>query len=213
VSSSIFAERLFQRTASFDIAVSAAQADQLERYYVMLRRWNRRMNLTALPLEIPPADEVLDRLFLEPLIAAALIENQPIKWVDVGYGGGSPAIPLKVVRAELELTMVEPKGRKAAFLREAVRHLELETAGVLTERIESIAVVPNSVDLITIRAVRMDGPLFECLKVLLTSTGRLITFGPQTSAPGYEQVAQLSLPGTASFVSMFQPTNASSGEA
>ena len=86
MSGSPFVDRLVARTAAADVAISQAQAHQLERYYDLLRQWNRRINLTALPLDVPPGDDTLDRLFLESLIAATLVDDQPGEL----FGGGRP---------------------------------------------------------------------------------------------------------------------------
>ncbi len=63
--------------------------------------------------------------------------------MDVGSGGGSPAIPLKLAVPRLRLTMVEAKARKSAFLREAVRHLGLEQRSVETARYEELLARPD----------------------------------------------------------------------
>jgi len=96
----------------------------LETYYRLLAQWNVKINLTALPLQ-PPTDSTFDRLFIEPLLAAELVPDLPGIWFDLGSGGGSPALPLKLIRPSLSLTLVESKTRKAAFLREALRALKL----------------------------------------------------------------------------------------
>src|SRR5439155_18875434 len=160
---------------ALNVVLLGQHALQLEQYYELLRRWNRRMNLTALPLDELPSDEVLERLFWEPLKAADLLSDEPIEWLDVGSGGGSPAIPLKIVRRQLKLTMVEARARKAAFLREAARHLALADVEVLAERVESLREsLANSMDLITIRAVRIDSKLLEVLTDLLDPAGQLV---------------------------------------
>ena len=84
-----------------------------------LERWNRKINLTS--LEDP--DEAIDRLLLEPVVAARHLPARCPSWImDVGSGGGSPAIPLTLALGpHVALTMVEVKARKSAFLREAVR--------------------------------------------------------------------------------------------
>jgi len=120
VTSREFRDRLIRRARRAKIAVAPETADVLEEYFRLLDRWNAKINLTALPLR-PPTDETFDRLFVEPLAAARFLPNEPDVWLDLGSGGGSPAIPLKAVRPKLKLTMVESKVRKAAFLREAVR--------------------------------------------------------------------------------------------
>ena len=148
-------------------------------YHGLLTRWNRTINLTALQLD-PPSNGALDRLLIEPLAAATSIPDEPGRWIDLGSGGGSPAIPLKIVRPQLRLTMVEARERKAAFLREAARDLALTDVEVLNERFETLS---NRLDLagrhtlVTVRAVRIDVSLLSLARWLLESGGRLFLFG------------------------------------
>ncbi len=173
-----FREHFLQRCRSVDLSVSENQMAALERYYDLLTRWNARINLTALPLEGFP-EETLDRLLMEPLLAARYVKDSPLTWFDLGSGGGSPAIPMKVLRPRLRLAMVESKGRKAAFLREAVRTLELEDTVVFSQRIEELAADPvahSKADLVTVRAVRQDEELIRSARTLLRIDGHLMFF-------------------------------------
>jgi 16S rRNA (guanine527-N7)-methyltransferase len=114
--------------------------------------------------------------------------------MDVGSGGGSPAIPLKIARPALSLTMVESKERKSAFLREAARSLGLANTNVITERYEQLAHEPSRrecVDLITVRAVRPDDALYRAAAHLLRARGELLVFSGK-SAVGYSSDFMLS---------------------
>ena len=126
--------RLLRRAARADISVSLPIADRLAAFLELLLRWNKKINLTALD----KIDEAIDRLLLEPLAAVRYIQPRAGRLIDLGSGGGSPAIPLAIALPELDLTMVEVKARKAAFLREAVRILELPRALVETVRFEEL---------------------------------------------------------------------------
>jgi len=151
---------------------------QFETYFRLLCHWNRTINLTALPLAGLP-DHTVNRLFIEPLQAAQFVDDAPLVWFDLGSGGGSPAVPLKIVRPLLKLTMVESKSRKAAFLREVVRSLGLTATVVLSMRIEELArsVAVGQADLLTVRAVRVEDDLLRLAGVLLKPGGRLLLFG------------------------------------
>lgn len=165
--------------------------EPLEAYFRLLAQWNAKINLTALPLEVP-TDETFDRLLVEPLAASRQIERvlsqfkgtpNPV-WFDLGSGGGSPAIPLKIARPALALTMIESKERKSAFLREAVRTLGLSKAEVLNCRFEDAGKQMGhevAADLVTVRAVRTDDELFETAATLLNNNGRLLMFRPAHS--------------------------------
>ncbi|HEX3645196.1 MAG TPA: 16S rRNA (guanine(527)-N(7))-methyltransferase RsmG [Vicinamibacterales bacterium] len=172
----------------------------LEAYFELLAHWNARINLTALPLD-PPTDEAFDRLLVEPLAAARQIPTHtPSVWFDLGSGGGSPAIPLKIARPALKLTMVESKERKGAFLREAVRALGLADAQVETARFEAVAekvTFANSADVVTVRAVRTDGQLFDSAARMLKNGGQLLMFRPSHSPnpdpTGFKHVSTVQL--------------------
>ena len=148
----------------------------LEAYYRLLAQWNVKINLTALPLE-PPTDATFDRLFIEPLLAAELIPDVAGAWFDLGSGGGSPAIPLKIVRPSLSLTLVESKTRKAAFLREVVRALKLPETQVANMRFQELPTPTPAADLVTVRAVRPDRTLLNESARLLRVGGHLLFFG------------------------------------
>lgn len=181
-----FALKLAERSAKAGLETSADQMAQLEAYFELLARWSARINLTALPLEGAP-DVTIDRLFIEPLAAASYVATSPIRWFDIGSGGGSPAIPLKIVRPSAHLTMVESKGRKAAFLREALRVLELQETDVAEARFEAIAggSPPGQADLLTIRAVRVEQALTDLCRRTLKTGGRMLLF--QSSPVGSVQ--------------------------
>jgi 16S rRNA (guanine527-N7)-methyltransferase len=189
-----FPDQLARRASLAGMTLSAALAAQLEAYCRLLAHWNGRINLTALPLD-PMTDQAIDRLLIEPLAAARHLSTDAPVWFDLGSGGGSPAIPMKLARPAGLLTMVESKERKAAFLREAVRVLHLDNTSVEGQRIEALAAdnaLEGTVDLITIRAVRLDPILFGAIRALLRFRGQVLLFGvKRTDRPvprGFEAV-------------------------
>jgi 16S rRNA (guanine527-N7)-methyltransferase len=163
----------------------------LEAYFRLLAQWNAKINLTSLSLD-EPSDEAIDRLLVEPLAAARQMPDASKTWYDLGSGGGSPAIPLKIARPALKLTMIESKERKAAFLREAIRTVGLAETTVLNERFEKMverAENAGVADLVTVRAVKADAELFVTAGLLLNGGGRLLLFRPEHAAgadpPGF----------------------------
>lgn len=147
-------------------------------YFELLQIWNRKINLTALT----DPDEAIDRLLLEPVVASRLVDPSAGTLLDVGSGGGSPAIPLKIILPATRLWMVESKIRKSAFLREVVRQLELDDALVETTRYEALLARPEmneSMDLVTVRAVRIDRKALLALQAFLRPGGEVFFFtGP-----------------------------------
>lgn len=140
-------------------------------YYTLLMRWNARMNLTALT----DAPEAIDRLLLEPVKAG---QNVPAgrAVVDLGSGGGSPAIPLALASGARSLLMIESKARKAAFLREAARHVGLEAAVECARFEDVLPRLKRSADLVSIRAVRVDSGVLDLVRPALTPHGEALLF-------------------------------------
>jgi 16S rRNA (guanine527-N7)-methyltransferase len=176
VTSREFRERLSRRARKARICTPEEVLAPLETYYRLLARWNVKINLTSLPLQVP-TDATFDRLFIEPLLAAELVPDVPGTWLDLGSGGGSPALPLKIVRPSLSLTLVESKTRKAAFLREVVRTLKLSGAEVANMRFQELPTSTPAADLLTVRAVRLDRTLLDESARLLRIGGHLLLFG------------------------------------
>lgn len=180
--------RLAKRSVKAGFCLSDDLSAGLTSYYDLLARWNSKINLTA--LENP--DEAIDRLLLEPVVAARQIPPGPVCLMDVGSGGGSPAIPLALTHGpQTQLTMVEVKARKCAFLREAVRTLSLPTTSVETARYEELLVRPElheHFDVLSMRAVRVDPKILNSLQAFLKPGGLLLLFRGPAGAEAPEGV-------------------------
>jgi 16S rRNA (guanine527-N7)-methyltransferase len=167
------AGRLAARSAAAGLALPPELTDRLVVYFDLLTRWNRKINLTS----ISNPDEAIDRLLLEPVAAASALPNRS-RLMDLGSGGGSPAIPLALALSAPLLVMVESRSRKAAFLREAVRELGL-TATVEDSRFEDVAQRSDyrgAIQVVSIRAVRLDGAAFSAATAFLSAGGILALF-------------------------------------
>lgn len=177
VTSRVFQERLSKRARKAG-SVSPLLAGQLEQYFSLLARWNAKINLTAFNLR-EPKDEAFDRLLIEPLIAAQHLPAGAVSVIDIGSGSGSPAIPLRLAAPHVRLTMVEAKTRKAVFLLEALRHLNIENATVESARFEQLLTRPElheAFDVMTIRAVRVESATLVTLQAFLRPGGHLFWF-------------------------------------
>lgn len=179
-------ERIRRRARHAHVAVSDEFVAGLERYYRILAKWNAKVNLTAFRLTPGGEDEAIDRLLIEPVVAAGHLPAGTESMLDAGSGGGSPAIPLKLARPHARLLMVEVKTRKAVFLREAVRELGLTGAMVETARFEELLARPElheSADVVSIRAVRVEPRVLTTLQAFLKPGGQLLLFrGPSAAA-------------------------------
>jgi 16S rRNA (guanine527-N7)-methyltransferase len=175
-------ERIRRRARHANLTLPAELLEGLERYYFLLAKWNAKVNLTAFALSPGGDDKAIDRLLLEPLVAARQLPTHAKTLLDAGSGGGSPAIPLKLAAPALSLRMVEVKTRKAVFLRQAVRELSLKDAEVETSRFEELLARPEmheSADIVSIRAVRVEPKVLATLQAFLKPGGSLLLFrGP-----------------------------------
>jgi 16S rRNA (guanine527-N7)-methyltransferase len=147
-------------------------------YLSLLAKWNRTINLTALPID-PPTPEAIDRLIVEP-VQASRYAGQPARIIDLGSGGGSPAIPLWIELPGSHLTMVESRTRKCAFLNECVRQIAPGKGEALALRFEELLTVrpdlEGSFDLVTVRAVTLDSSLVRLVSTLGRRGCRLFRF-------------------------------------
>lgn len=177
-----FSDRLKRRAKVADLTLDSALVDSLEVYYQLLARWNARINLTAFRLTSTGEDNAIDRLLIEPLVAARYVPANARTLLDAGSGGGSPAIPMRLAAPHLQLRMVEAKTRKTVFLREAVRTLGLKNAEVETSRFEELLARPDlheTQDVVSIRAVRVESRTLLTLQAFLRPGGKLFLFrGP-----------------------------------
>ena len=174
-----FRERLSRRAKSAGISLEKPLIEGLETYYQLLTKWNAKINLTAFRLAPEGTDEAIDRLLIEPVVAASYVQENARTLLDAGSGGGSPAIPLKLAAKHVSLRMVEVKTRKAVFLREAVRELGLKDAYVETSRFEELlprVELHEALDIVSIRAVRIETRTLNTLQAFLRPGGKLFLF-------------------------------------
>ena len=173
-----FQDRLTRRARRVGVTLGADVGAKLETYYRLLAAWNRKINLSGMDLT-DPTPEALDRLLVEPVVAARHAPPGAARMIDIGSGGGSPAIPFAVAVPGVTLLMVESKTRKSVFLREAIRALELPGADVATSRFEELLARPDlheAHDLLTIRAVRVESRVLMSLQAFVRPGGQLFLF-------------------------------------
>ena len=133
----------------FQLAVSDEQVLQIQQYIKILLLWNEKINLTAIrdPLEI------LYRHFCESMYAAVSVPIENGRLADVGSGGGFPGLPLKILRPELRVFLVESNLKKVTFLAEVIRELGLRDTQVLMRRYEELGEELAPLDYVCSRAL------------------------------------------------------------
>jgi 16S rRNA (guanine527-N7)-methyltransferase len=129
------------------LGLNAALAEPLARYLALMLRWNATYNLTAIrdPREMV-TKHLLDSLAMVPAVHGVAT------LADLGTGPGLPGIPLAIAVPGLHVTLVESAGKKARFMREALRTLGLGNAEVAESRIEALD-RPGAFQAITARAL------------------------------------------------------------
>lgn len=154
------------------LALDSALQTPLLAYLALLIRWNRTYNLTAIrdPGEMV-GKHLLDALAMHPFIDGIAIAHGRL--ADLGSGAGLPGIPLAIAKPQLQVTLVESNGKKARFLREAVRTLGLTNAQVAETRAEALH-EPGAFDAITARALATLPLILELGGHLLKPDGRLL---------------------------------------
>lgn len=134
--------------ASYLPETPAGIIPQLSAYLDLLLKWNTRTNLTA----IRNPEQIVQRHFGESLFCARHIDPQTRTLLDLGSGAGFPGLPIALLHPRIAVTLAESQNKKAAFLREAVRTLQLPNAEVWASRVEALA--PNRrFDTVALRAV------------------------------------------------------------
>jgi len=150
-------ETIRRALGEFQLSANDQQVVQIQQYIKLLLAWNEKINLTAIrdPLEI------LYRHFCESMYAAKAVPVENGRLADVGSGGGFPGIPLKILRPGLNLFLIESNVKKATFLAEVIRELELTDARVLVSRYEELSEEVAPLDFVCSRALGDFGPFLE----------------------------------------------------
>jgi 16S rRNA (guanine527-N7)-methyltransferase len=128
-------EAILSALGEFQLSATYKQVQQIQQYISILLQWNDKMNLTA----IRDPREILYRHFCESMFAAVVVPVENGRLADVGSGGGFPGLPLKILRPDLHLFLIESNIKKATFLAEVARDLELTDVRVLVNRFEEVA--------------------------------------------------------------------------
>jgi 16S rRNA (guanine527-N7)-methyltransferase len=180
-----FQERFARRARKAGVVVNAELKTKLETYFLLLSAWNDKINLTGFNLaEVAP--EAVDKLLIEPLLAARHVSSSTKSMIDIGSGGGSPAIPMLLAVPGLRVVLVESKTRKSVFLREALRTLGIVDGSVETARYEELLARPDlheAHDLLTIRAVRIEPRVLMNLQAFVKPAGEVFLFRSGSTAP------------------------------
>jgi 16S rRNA (guanine527-N7)-methyltransferase len=166
------ASRIRELLTPFSVGVELTDVHvaQLSTYLELLLKWNSRMNLTS----VREPDQIVRRHFGESLFAASLVASDCAlakSLMDVGSGAGFPGIPIKIVMPHLQLTLIEAQQKKATFLREVVRALNLADVQVANTRADQFGLIADAV---TLRAVESFERILPVAERLVAAQGTMV---------------------------------------
>jgi 16S rRNA (guanine527-N7)-methyltransferase len=162
-------------------SLNPEQITRFESHFSLILRWNARTNLTA----IRDAEGIVSRHFLESISCAHALPAGIRTLLDFGSGAGFPGIPIAIVRPEIAVTLAESQGKKAAFLQEAVRVLDLPMK-VHAGRAEALGTDFESV---VLRAVDKMEEAVEAAARLTAPSGRLVLMTTESDREKLEAAA------------------------
>jgi 16S rRNA (guanine527-N7)-methyltransferase len=149
-------------------SLSGEQLSKTHAYLDLLLKWNARMNLTA----VRDPSQIVTRHFGESFFAVSKLMEPG--WsgrvIDVGSGAGFPGIPIAMWSSQAEVMLIESNTKKAAFLNEVGRMLQLKNLRVVSQRAEDFA---EDAELVTMRAVERFETSLPVASRLVQSQGRL----------------------------------------
>jgi len=156
------------------LTIGEIHADQFMRYLAHLIEWNKAINLTA----IVDPKKIINKHFVDSLVglvATSFPKNGMV--LDVGSGGGFPGIPLKIMRSDIRLTLVEPVQKKCSFLNSVIGLLKLQDVSTFCGTIEQYTKQPlsDAIDMVVVRALKYE-EIRKHLPALLTSKGKVVLY-------------------------------------
>ena len=174
-------ERIRLELQPYGISPSDALCDQIAAYIELLRRWNSKISLTTVndPLEI------LRFHFGESVFGALPIDDKKSRLADVGSGAGFPGLAIKLYLPSLQVFLIEPNTKKATFLAEVGRILNLKSLEVLRFRMQDLPVEISDFHFITARALGRHDEL------LRWSQNRLVPHGEVALWLSYQDAVRL----------------------
>jgi 16S rRNA (guanine527-N7)-methyltransferase len=153
----------------FGVHPSGEQLAQIREYIVVLLKWNRLISLTT----VTDPNEIVARHFGESIFLKSVLPVENGRLADVGSGAGFPGLALKIVCPELHVVLIESNKKKAAFLSEVVRTLNLSGVEVLPTRFEDMRPETEPVNFVTARALGSFAELLRWSKTALEHRGHI----------------------------------------
>ena len=156
------------------LTIGESHVEQFICYLAHLIEWNQAINLTAI---INPKEIIIKHFIdsLGALIATSFPQNGVV--LDIGSGGGFPGIPLKIVRSDMRVVLVEPVQKKCSFLNSVIGLLKLHDVSTFDGTIEQYAKWPlrHVIDTVVVRALKYD-EIRKYIPELMVSNGKIVLY-------------------------------------
>jgi len=160
--------------------LSDSELQSFDKYLNLLQKWQKSQRLIG----SSDARWIVDNLFLDSLLFLKVLPPTIASLADVGSGAGLPGIPIKVVRPQWRVVLIESRAKRASFLSAAVRELGLRDTAVVRSRAEDYAVDnPRSVDAVAMRCAGDFREIAIATGRLVVSGGVVVASGPPSAKP------------------------------
>jgi 16S rRNA (guanine527-N7)-methyltransferase len=193
---------LHEGLLSLGLTPSDEQMRSFATYLAELKRWGAAYNLTGIRND----KDIVVKHFLDSLLYLGPVPQGIVRIADIGSGAGFPGIPMKIVRPEIRLYLIEPSGKKAAFLRHITRQLHMDNTEIIEKNVEVItmpAELGEPVDIALTRAlfairefVRKAAHMVRPDGILILSKGPKVTEELEKAGDMEYRVLKIPLPQT-----------------
>jgi len=164
-------ELLKARLHDNNVIISAGQLLKFKKYIELIRSWNRKINL----ISRKDVNFIVNKHILECLTILDILDIPPeCRIIDVGTGAGLPGIPLKIMRPDLSIVLLDSKRMKHIFLNKVVHELNLRETTPILGRSESLSIdteFAGTFDMVISRAVADLSQLFQWSHSFLSRNG------------------------------------------
>jgi len=166
-------ELLKKGVSELNFSLSGEQIQNFIFYLGELKKWNKTYNLTA----ILDDREIIIKHFLDSLLYLKALPQEEIKVADIGSGAGLPGIPIKLLRPEIKMFLIEPSVKKTVFLKHVIWELRLKDISVIQNRIEKVRVnydIEQHVDVAVTRALFSTEDFLKKTSHIIKKNGLLV---------------------------------------
>ena len=157
-----FLRHVKQKAQEIGYTLQEEQLEQFFTYKELLIEWNKKMNLTAIEQE----EDIITKHFIDSLSIASYIPDTT-KIIDIGTGAGFPGIPLKILKKDLSITLLDSLNKRITFLEEVIRNLSLENIQAVHARAEELAHKEEYREQYDIAVSRAVAPMHTLLEYML----------------------------------------------